>query len=184
MRRPRPKVGVRRVREQLNRVVPTADNAPGRDRRPAARGELAPSDAVIARRMARDTRSEGVSETGEQQQHDGKRAGIAEIGRHVFLHVEIRMSVVQTLIFPGKPTSAGTSNASIERPTMSNATARNAATPAASDAHHRAQNTGAAHARGLLVFGIVLGKHRRQQRKASGDHRNPSTRIMPDMNRR
>ena len=33
------------------------------------------------------------------------------------------------------------------------------------DARHRAQNAGAAHARGFLVFGIGLGEHRRQQQE-------------------
>ena len=54
-----------------------------------ARPVSAAGDGVKARRVPHQPGIEVQQDRREHQQHNGKRAGIAEIGRHVLLHVEI-----------------------------------------------------------------------------------------------
>jgi hypothetical protein len=92
------------------------------------------------------------------------------------------MSVVRTGTRPGKPTSAGTSNASMAR---MNTNIANASMEGSDSrkvtrwmvAHNPAPLTRAASS----SSGLALRKVAPTSRKANGDHRKPSTAIIPGM---
>ena len=92
------------------------------------------------------------------------------------------MSVVSTLTLPGSPTSAGTSKASTERTTISSATAMKAGSASRIEMRVTVRRMPAPHMRAASSYSaLACWNTDDSSRNASGDHRKPSTRIMPGM---
>jgi len=92
------------------------------------------------------------------------------------------MSVVRTDMRPGKPTSAGTSKASMARMKTSIESAMMAGSDSRMVTRRIVAQTPAPLTRAASSSsGLALRKVAPTSRKASGDHRKPSTRTMPGM---
>ena len=92
------------------------------------------------------------------------------------------MSVVRTEMRPGKPTSAGTSNASMARMNTSIDSARIEGSESRMVTRRIVCQTPAPHTRAASSSsGLALRSVAPTRRNASGDHRKPSTSTMPGM---